>query len=75
VGKEAMTTRRNLSGIYFRYENPETSKWENWCFEDLPEKEQDKYLEEHSKEWVMILAKQLAYTLKKIGKEFDIVSY
>ena len=32
--------RRDLSGIFFRYRNPETARFENRTFEDLPESEQ-----------------------------------
>ena len=52
-----------MTGLYFRYKNPNTNKWENWLFEDLPEDVQRKYLEGRSIEWlenmIIILAKEL----------------
>lgn len=69
-----MKVKRNLSGIYFRSQNPETKKWENIVFEDLSEEEQDKYMAGRSEEWLKTLVKQLANTLNLIGDQFDIVS-
>jgi len=68
-----MKERRNLSGIYFRSQNPETGKWENVVFEDLSEEEQDKFMEGRDKEWVMSLAKQLANTINEIGNQLDLM--
>jgi len=67
-----MKTKRSLSGIYFRHKN-EDDKWDNVCFEDLPEWRQDEYLNDRSLEWLKSLAKQLAVTLSEIGEEFDII--
>jgi hypothetical protein len=67
--------KRNLSGIYFRYQNPENKKWENWCFEDLPEVEQDKILfANDNPDWLRSLAKSLAIKLTELGEHFDIVA-
>ena len=68
-----MKTIRSLSGIYFRYQNPETKEWENIVFEDLPEEWQDKYMNEKSVEFIKGLAKQLANTINIIGEQFDII--
>ena len=65
---------RNLTGIYFRYQNPETNKWENWCFEDLPEEEQNKKLENRSEEWLKSMIITLARNIKDISDQFDIVN-
>ena len=67
-----MKVKRNLSGIYFRYKPAD--KWENWCFEDLPEEVQDYFLEKNSIEWTRSLAKQLAHTINEIGGSLDIMS-
>lgn len=67
-----MNEKRNLSGIYFRSKRGD--KWDNVCFEDLPEAEQDKILEEKQPEFIKGLAKQLAKSLRKIGDQFDILS-
>ncbi len=66
--------KRSLSGIYFRYQNPETGRWENWVFEDLPEIEQDKILDAKNAEWVKSLAKSLANTINRISEQFDITA-
>jgi hypothetical protein len=69
-----MKTKRNLSRIYFRSQDPETKKWGCRVFEDLSEEEQDKYMTDRSEEWLKSLAKQLANTLNLIGDQFDIMS-
>jgi hypothetical protein len=66
--------KRSLSGIYFRYQNPETGRWENWVFEDLPEIEQDKILDAKNAEWFKSLAKSLANTINRISEQFDITA-
>jgi hypothetical protein len=69
-----MRTPRNLSGIYFRYQNPETGKWENWCFEDLPAEKQTELCESRSNGWLQSLAMSLAKSLHEIGDDLDIKS-
>jgi len=68
-----MKERRNLSGIYFRSQNPESGKWENVVFEDLSEEEQNKKLESGDRKWVESLAKQLANTINDIGNQLDLM--
>ena len=70
----SMKKRRNLSGIYFRSQNEKTKEWENVCFEDLTEDEQNKVMSKRGEKWTKSLAKQLANTLNDIGKQFDIIS-
>jgi hypothetical protein len=40
--------KRNLSGIWFRFKNPITNEFETRVFEDLPEDEQRRQLENRS---------------------------
>jgi len=68
-----MTTRRNLSGVFFRTQDPENKKWGNVVFEELSEVEQKRVMKGRSKEWLQSLATILANTLKEIGDKFDIV--
>jgi len=68
-----MTTRRNLSGVFFRTQDPENKKWGNVVFEELSEVEQKRVMKGRSKEWLQNLATILANTLKEIGDKFDIV--
>jgi hypothetical protein len=63
----------NLSGFYFRYKNPETNKWENWCFEDLPEETQDEYLKDRYEIWLRYFVKELSKVINEIGEAFDLV--
>jgi hypothetical protein len=63
--------KRNLSGVYFRYNNPETG-WEPRTFEDLPRSEQERILKGRKNEWVQGLALILADRLRQIGDKFDI---
>ena len=67
-----MKTARNISGIFVLFLNKETRKWENRCFEDLPEENQDEFLETKSIDWIKDLAKMLGRTLNEIGDKFDI---
>ena len=67
-----MKEKRNLSGIYLRIERD--NNWDNICFEDLEDKEQDRILKNKSIEWITSLAITLADTLNKIGNQFDIKS-
>jgi hypothetical protein len=69
-----MKIKRSLSGIYFRSKNEETGKFDNICFEDLTETEQDNFMKGRTDEWLMSLIKQLANTINKIGDQFDIYS-
>jgi len=68
-----MKEKRNLSGFYFRYKNPETNKWENWCFEDLPEETQDEYLKDRDEIWLRYFVKELSKVINEIGEAFDLV--
>lgn len=67
-----MKEKRNLSGIYFRRQNAETKRWENLCFEDLPEAEQDVVLNDFTIDELKRTCKALATTLNNIGNELDI---
>jgi len=69
-----MKLNRGLSGCYFRFQNSETKKWENWCFEDLPEEKQDEYMNDRNEEWIRGLVKILANTINEIADQFDIIS-
>lgn len=70
----ALKEAREISGIYFRFQNPETGKWENRVFEDLPEEKQDEILNAKEGEWVKSLAKMLANKLYSICEQFDITA-
>jgi hypothetical protein len=65
--------KRNLSGVYFRYKNEETGKFDNVVFEDLPEEEQDRILDAKDPEWTKSLAKIMAKSLRDMGDQLDIV--
>ena len=71
---EIIKEPRNISGIYFRFKNPDTGKLENRVFEDLPEEEMDKQLEGREGKWVKELAKILANKLRGICDQFDIIA-
>ncbi len=68
-----MKTKRNLSGVYVRFKNPETDKYENRCFEDLPHIDQIGLLAGKETSWIISLATTLADTLNEIGEQFDVV--
>jgi len=67
-----MRQPRNLSGCYFRFQHPETGKWENWCFEDLPVEKQKEYLKDRTDEWKDSMILLLARTIQDIGDFCDV---
>lgn len=66
--------QRNISGIYFRYQNPENGKWENWVFEDLPEEKQKEILDSKELEFVKNLCLMVSKKLIDICDQFDIIT-
>lgn len=62
--------KRSLSGIFFMLQTDDGR--EPVVFEDLPESEQDRQMENRSIEWLKSLAKQLTKTLREVGDTFDI---
>ena len=63
---------KELSGIYFRFENLNTKKWENRTFEDLPEDKQIEILETKGDEWIKSLGLGLSKTIEEITSQFNI---
>ena len=59
--------------MYIRIQNKETQKWENVCFEDLEEEQQDAYLETQSLTFIKEVAKLMANTLHEIREQFDLI--
>jgi coproporphyrinogen III oxidase len=74
MAEETLKEARGISGIYFRFQNPETNKWGNRVFEDLPESEQDKILDTKDIVFTKNLCKALAKTLYNIAEQFDITT-
>jgi len=66
--------QRNISGVYFRFQNPESERWENRVFEDLPKEKQREILDSKEPEFVKNMALIMAKKLKELADEFDIVS-
>lgn len=58
-----LKTKRSLSGIFLKFENPETGKHETWCFEDLPEDVQDKWLNSLNDSQLFTMVETLNKTL------------
>lgn len=63
-----MDKRHNLSGIYFRQKNLTTNKYENVCFEELREEEQDRVLDASEPQFIKNLAKKLSQSLLNLGQ-------
>jgi hypothetical protein len=59
--------RRSLSGVFFRFKNPETGKMENRTFEDLPLEERMKKLENRDEQWLRALCNILADKILQIA--------
>ena len=62
--------KRDLDGVYFRIKRNE--KFDNICFSDLTESEQDDVMKNRSEEWLMALCKILSNTIRYIADSFDI---
>ena len=61
-----------LDGVYFRIKR--NNKWEDICFSDLVEEEQEEIMRDRDKEWLKSLCKILGNTIHKIGEQFNIFS-
>lgn len=62
--------KRDLDGVYFRIKRNEN--FDNVCFSDLTESEQDDVMKGRSEEWLMALCKILSNTIRYIADSFDI---
>jgi len=67
-----MKERIELSGVYFRVQNPETKKWESVCFEDLELSQQEEVIKDKSKEFLQNLAIKMASTLWQLGDALEL---
>ncbi len=72
MAQETIPTKRNVTGIYFRYKNPITGEMENRVFEDLPELNQREQLEGRNEDWLKEMVVIMAQCLHHICDEFDI---
>ena len=66
-----MKEKRNLSGIYVRYQEDDGT-WGNRCFEDLPNEWQEDYLKGKDIAFMKRLVYVLSDTLNNIGDQLDI---
>ena len=55
-----------LDGVFFRIKRDQ--KFENICFSDLTEAEQDEVMKGRNKEWLKSMCKILAKSLRNIGE-------
>ena len=69
-----MKIKRGLSGVYFRFQNEESWKWENRAFEDLPKENQLDMIKQKGNEWLQQMVITLAQRLYDIGEQFDITT-
>lgn len=60
-----------ISGIWVKFKNPETGESENRCFEDLPEEEQDVWMNSLDIEATRRLAKMLTETLNTVVDHYN----
>ena len=64
---------RNLSVIYYRSKQKDGT-FNNVCFEELTEKEQNAIIQKYGKIELANLCKLLAKTINKLGEQFNIHS-
>lgn len=63
---------RNLSGYFFRYQNPKTDKYENWCIEDIPELARREKIAGRHEDWYLSLIDGLCNTIVSLGDQFGL---
>lgn len=61
-----------IDGVYFRVQR--NNRWEDICFSDLTEAEQDEMMKDRSEIWLKSLCKILGNTIYKLGEQFSIYS-
>lgn len=61
---------RNLDWVYFRVERE--GRWQNICFSDLTEEEQDAVTKDWNTDNLRELAKLMARTVKAMGDDLDL---
>jgi hypothetical protein len=66
--------RRNLSRVFIFHKFEDENKRQPTCFEDCPVEKQDEWLSSLNREAVENLAKHLAFTLKTMAEEFNIIA-
>ena len=64
--------KRNLDGVFFKIQNDD-GKYENICFSDMTEKQQDWIMQGRDAEYLKLLCKILAKAIRDIGDQFDII--
>ena len=69
----SLIPHRDLDGAYFRIHEQDDT-YDNVCFSDLTEDEQDKMLENRSVEWLKSMCKILANTIRNIGDQLDLIA-
>lgn len=62
--------KRDLDGIYFRVKRD--GRWQNACFTDMTETEQDAVLDGRTDEWLRGMCKTLARQFRQMGDELDV---
>lgn len=62
--------KRNLDGVYFRIKRDE--KFDNICFSDLTQSEQDDVMEDRNEEWLKAMCKILSNSIRLISDYFNI---
>ena len=60
---------RNLSGVYLRTKSVQ-GKWENICFEEIPEEQRRAILFTKDEAWKDRLIEILAETINRIGEAY-----
>lgn len=67
----SLLPHRDLDRVYFRIHEQDDT-YDNVCFSDLTEDEQDKMLENRSTDWLKSMCKYLARTIRDIGDQLDL---
>lgn len=71
---EQLPSEHRLSGVYIRFLNPVTGKYENRVFEDLPEQNMRETLDGRSEEWLKEMVIIMSKCLHTIASEFEITA-
>lgn len=65
--------KRNLTGVFFRTQDPVTEKWESRCFEELPEVQRKCIVKMEDDRFSGKLIERLVYTINEIGELTDLI--
>lgn len=75
MAEDQLPKEHRLSGVFIRFKNPVTGKYENRVFEDLPEANMRATLEGRGEDWLKEMVIIMSKCLHTIADEFEISAH